>query len=119
MKMILPHRNFDSPEKRMELAMMLSLMIEGRAFSDIPYKPNISDDFFWTLDCGNDWKLKFTEDKPNEIEVYYRYHGDREQAFCYWLQFRLRAEMVGTGLVTVEGSGTAAWTPLNFPTAQP
>lgn len=98
MRLTLPHGQFNSLGKRLDLACMLHLFIEGRAISGIPYNPNEADTHFWTLDSGNDWKLRFFNDQPDTIEVSYRYGGEKEQAFAYWLQFRLRAEIHGPGL---------------------
>lgn len=37
----------------------------------IPYKPNEWDDSFWTIDSGNDWKIKFHDEQS--FEVIHRY----------------------------------------------
>lgn len=37
----------------------------------IPYKPNEWDDSFWTIDAGNDWKIKFHDE--HSFEVIHRY----------------------------------------------
>lgn len=85
----------DTPERREALARALSALIEGRILPDVPYKPNEHDDFFWTLDSGNDWKLKFNEQNTSRFEVYYRYHGRMEEVFVQWLTKRLKATPIG------------------------
>lgn len=50
-------------------AKKLSYFINWSGFE--PYKPNINDDSFWTIDANNDWKVKFNGDA--EFELIYRY----------------------------------------------
>lgn len=61
-------------------AKKLSHFINWRGFE--PYKPNENDDSFWTIDEGNNWKVKFHSDKyhsdknseeDNVFELVYRY----------------------------------------------
>jgi len=54
-------------------AAMLTLHLDD--FTQIPYKPNPSENDFWTLDYANNWKLKFDPD-AHSFEIYYRYPSD-------------------------------------------
>ncbi len=60
---------------REAFAKKLSYFINWRGFC--PYKPNKSDDSFWRIDGGNNWKVKFHCDKnsgcDNIFELVYRY----------------------------------------------
>lgn len=88
----LSRQSYD-PSTRTELARCLSQLIEGKAVRGIPYMPNDGDTLFWTLDSGNDWKLKFFEKEPNVFEVYQRYHAGEEE-FGRWLTYRMRLEVI-------------------------
>jgi hypothetical protein len=39
----------------------------------IPYMPNFGDTTFWTVDRGNDIKLKFFDEDRTRIEIIHRY----------------------------------------------
>lgn len=56
-------------EDRGDFARQLSFFLDHRGFN--PYKPNINDDSFWTIDANNDWKVSFYND--TEFELSYRY----------------------------------------------
>jgi hypothetical protein len=83
-------------DRRKNLAIDLSKFLNLREFQ--PYCPNEKDDFFWTIDGGNDWKLKFLEDQPNRVQIWYRYHAmgrnPHEEALIPWLVVRLGAKLV-------------------------
>lgn len=54
-----------------------------------PYKPNEHDDSFWTVDAGNDWKIKFYDDKPKEVEIIHRYNNQEAiTALSTWIAYR-------------------------------
>lgn len=57
---------------RMRFAKIVSNLFPHSSNFD-PYKPNEWDDSFWTLDQGNDYKLKFLSDEPNKVELRHRY----------------------------------------------
>ena len=63
-----------------------------------PYCPNEHDDFYWTIDSGNDWKIQFLKDQPHRLQIRYRYqNADRnphEEALIPWLVYRLGAKFV-------------------------
>lgn len=69
-----------------------------------PYCPNDPDDYYWTLDGGNDWKLKFSPDQPTTFEVIYRYNtgNDYEAAFALWLGVVLSAAPAPDGWTEVQ-----------------
>jgi hypothetical protein len=51
-----------------------------------PYKPNKDNYLFWTLDQGNDYKVKFFRDKPCELELIHRYCNlEVLILFAFWL----------------------------------
>lgn len=90
--MIIKHKhfNFGTPEERKRIINFVSTTIEGRK-DFIPYKPNEHDDRFWTLDSGNDWKILFYDDKPDQFRITYRYNSpevNKEERLCKWLQVR-------------------------------
>jgi hypothetical protein len=67
-----------SDSDKTKLAQDLTAIIEeGHLQDGIPYTPNAGDLDFWTLDSGNNWKLKLPYDRPNEFMVWYRYHSQR------------------------------------------
>jgi hypothetical protein len=90
--------NYSTPEARKRLVIFLSHTIEGRAYPDnsfAPYKPNETDDMFWTLDSGNNWKVKFHADEPQVFEIIYRYQcagNPYEEALAAWLAVRIHTQ---------------------------
>jgi hypothetical protein len=92
-------QDLSSVRQRAILVELLSATIEGRgptgAFS--PYKPNEADDSYWTLDSGNNWKVKFIPGEFGVFEIIYRYQcagNPFEQALAGWLKVRLDADPV-------------------------
>lgn len=64
---------FDSDQKKELFAKFVAdLFPDSIRFE--PYMPNQWDYSFWTVDRGNDWKLKFMDDRV--VEIRYRYHRD-------------------------------------------
>lgn len=47
-----PHADYSTTQARKRLVDLLSTTIDGHK-EFIPYKPNDNDDYFWTLDSGN------------------------------------------------------------------
>jgi len=92
---LITRNTYNTAANRKHLAEFLSATIEGdssRGFS--PYKPNEKDDTFWTLDSGNDWKVKFYPESPNIFEIIYRYQcpaNQFEEALAGWLKVRMCA----------------------------
>lgn len=39
----------------------------------LPYKPNELNDSFWTIDSGNDWKIKFYKEDNSIFEIIHHY----------------------------------------------
>lgn len=59
--------------------------------------PNEGDTTYWTLDGGNNWKLKFYPEQPEVFEIIYRYQCEAnpfEEALAGWLKVRIHAEPV-------------------------
>jgi hypothetical protein len=76
------HLDMCLPDTRRIIADLASSIIsanwwQGRSFE--PYMPNDGDTTFWTLDYGNDWKLKFTDD-----------HHTFEVLHCYQINDQTR-----------------------------
>lgn len=93
MKLTVPYDIASKPAKT-QLVKSISGLIEGNRSVFEPYRPNEYDWDFWTLDSGNDWKIKFYEN--NTFEIWYRYDKDCEIArkLVNWLTFRLSAHIV-------------------------
>jgi hypothetical protein len=68
----------------------------GDCYRDFePYKPMAHDDTFWTVDRGNDWKVKFFPDRPNEMEIMHRYRdADGVRKLCEWVAHRSGGKVV-------------------------
>ena len=74
---------------RKDMAEFVARCMGTRQYKDLPYKPNKHDNTFWTLDIGNDWKVKFFPDEPNTMEIIHRY-GNKEaiKALASWVAYR-------------------------------
>ena len=69
--------------------------INRRSLADIPYMPNEGDSTFWTIDMGNNWKIKFFDDEPDVFEVIHRYQNKQAiAALAGWLAFRLGGKIL-------------------------
>ena len=91
--------NLSTAEAKASLVALLSMNIGGHEYIDgfRPYQPNKTDDNYWTLDSGNDWKAKFFPEKPKQIEIRYRYQckgNHYEEALAGWLKVLIGAEPV-------------------------
>lgn len=95
---------YETAEKRLELAKFLAYTISGHNIGEphnIPYNPNEGDDSFWIIDSGNNWRLTFNREKPNQFKIYHRYGNptagnDMVERLAGWLLYRI------TGLKIVE-----------------
>lgn len=86
---------------------MLSYTIEGEQINGVPYMPTDNDGMYWTLDSGNNWKLKFSEHDSTLFEIYHRYQcpekgNDMVERLVKWLEYRI------TGLQIVEPESLTA-----------
>ena len=77
-------------ETRRFIATLASSIIEARGdgfpsrTNGLPYMPNEGDTSFWTVDSGNDWKIKFSDTSINTFEVIHRYQiNDRSRSNEY------------------------------------
>jgi len=89
--------DYANPDTRRMLAEFLSNTIEGRDHPEVPYKPNDNDDYYWTLDSNNNWKVKFYHEDPYSFEIIHRYQGGAnkyEEALAGWLEYKLGVERV-------------------------
>jgi hypothetical protein len=86
---------FDSPEARKQCATRLGRLV---SVNDIePYKPNEDDDLYWTIDSGNDWKVKFFADNPKRVQIRFRYNRperDLETPLSNWIMARWGGKMI-------------------------
>ncbi len=84
---------------RRQLVDIISDILEaGSCYDFTPYHPD-HDELFWTVDSGNDWKVKFFHDDPYSFRLTYRYAnhgwgGGKEAALAGWLKVRLGVEGV-------------------------
>lgn len=91
------HGDYSQEHGRKRMAEVLSRIIDALGSAEVPYMPNRGDHSYWTLDQGNDWKVKFLEDRPDCIRVTYRYQCEGnpyEEALAEWLKVRLGAVVV-------------------------
>ena len=87
----------DWPARR-NLATALSRMVCTNIHFT-PYNPQPEDNYFYTLDSGNNWKLKFFEDKPFVFEITFRYNckdQDYETGLFHWLEIAIGASKSNT-----------------------
>ena len=91
------HRGlFTEAKERKYYATLLSRLIAGRESDHVPYLPNEHNDYFWTLDTGNDWKVKFFPGDDEKFAITYRYEGTSntaEERFAGWLEHRLGVDI--------------------------
>lgn len=95
---------FPNPKDREIFAGLLArLFINPSNFE--PYKPNKDDDYFWVLDVGNDWKLKFFENYPDRFEITYRYQCEAnryEEALAEWLKVKYKVKVLEESRITLQ-----------------
>lgn len=93
MKLFNRFYQFDLEQERIKMARRLSFFVTGEnLLPEIPYKPNEGDSYFWTLDGGNDWKVKFFEEDPTRFDIIYRYnhlYPEKEKVLGEWLKIKL------------------------------
>lgn len=89
--------DYSTSDARLRLVTFISATIQGHKTDGFePYKPNEHDDMYWTVDSGNNWKVKFHADQPHVFEIIYRYNTgnpDYEKALAAWLKVRISAEV--------------------------
>lgn len=92
-------RSYSTAHSRERFAEYLSAILQvGKDRTFQPYKPNADDDLYWTLDAGNDWKVRFMPDDSGIFEIRYRYsvgNPEQEAALAGWLKARIGVEVVG------------------------
>lgn len=84
---------FKSAQSKQDMANYVSSTVEAGNSGFNPYKPNDWDDTFWTVDSGNDWKIKFIDDST--MEVIHRYHN-KEAIFglATWVAYRTGGKLI-------------------------
>lgn len=81
----------EPPQKQRFAEAVAKLFMNDSDFQ--PYRPNDADWDFWTVDQGNDWKLKFLAD--NAVQVRHRYsNGEAMTSLAGWLAYRTGGEVV-------------------------
>lgn len=97
--MLLQYRHgkfIDLVSRKAIVDMIAKLVVERGNFQ--PYMPNEGEHSFWTIDSGNDWKIKFHDDKPDCIELIYRYQDSTRnpqvECLAQWLVCRTGARLV-------------------------
>lgn len=63
---------------KQEIAYLVAAQLNWPKWDFQAYCPNKSDYFFWTVDEGNDWKLKFIQEEPGELWIYHRYGANEK-----------------------------------------
>jgi hypothetical protein len=89
--------SYETSNSRILFATFLSNTIEGADHPEVPYQPNDNDDYYWTLDSNNKWKVKFFYEDPYSFEIIHRYQGGVnkfEEALAGWLEYKLGVERV-------------------------
>lgn len=69
--------------------LLASIIVFPRSYQ--PYKPDALDSFYFTIDEGNNWKVKFSQTEPDVFEVYHRYQNSEnkfEEALAGWLCYK-------------------------------
>lgn len=107
--MILQFRasKFDTVESRKKIVESIAFFLRHGKDDDFqPYTPNglgkpeitLADSDFWTVDSGNDWKVKFHPETPDRLELFYRYQNShrnpQEECLVLWLVCRLSAKVI-------------------------
>lgn len=92
------NRLFDTPEKRREMARIISRILEAKGYPDDrfePSYPNASDDS-WIVDSNNNWRVEFPQEHPNRVAITYRYNGgeDKEGGLAGWLSVFLGLKVI-------------------------
>ena len=84
-------------DERKAIAEIVSGTIEAGRYKDcfVPYMPMDHDSFFWTVDTGNDWKVKFSEENLTDFEIFHRYNNNEVvKGLSTWIAFRLGHKIV-------------------------
>lgn len=87
----------NSITNRKQIAEIISCIVQGSVVRDIPYTVNSGDEC-WTVDCGNDWHLKFFDEDDKKLRINYRYNNketnNKEAALVSWLCQKLNAKVI-------------------------
>ena len=83
------------PHQRWSLAKHMALAVEGQDCKETPYPISGDRTDYWTVDRGNDWKIKFFDDDLKKIEIIHRYwDGQAVEALTAWLAYRFLGEVL-------------------------
>lgn len=94
MRVVLRTAECGTAKGRAEIAGIVSRTVNAFDITGFPYKPNENDDYYWTVDVGNDWKVRFFADCPHDFEIIHRY-DNREvvEGISRWFAYRLGGEV--------------------------
>jgi hypothetical protein len=97
-KIVFENQTFAQRAERQRIAEFLASTINGYycfCANGFPYKPNLPDDYFWTLDEGNDWKVRFFEDHAKSFQIIHRYNNyEAIKGLSEWVAFRLGGKVL-------------------------
>jgi len=86
---------FATESDRDKMATYLSYILNMGKKQGIPYKPD-DDSYFWTVDMGNDWRVKFFPDNQDTMEIIHRYKNmGAVSALSRWIAYRTGGKIVG------------------------
>jgi len=83
-------------DHRIEIARYLSFLIEGHEHSNVPYMPDESDEYYWTLDRMNNWKVQFDPGDKCCFEIRHRYRIDAVGVLSRWVSYHYGAVQEAT-----------------------
>ena len=77
---------------RKHYAGFISRVVEANTHRELPYFN--SGDYFWVLDSGNNWFLRFYDDEPATFSIEHRYNdADGLEAIAKWIAYRLGGKL--------------------------
>ena len=81
---------FTTEWARKSMALFVAAMIDPQtAKSDhFPYPPMIGDDYYWVLEGGNNWTLRFNRKDASEMTIIHRNGNVGLKALASWVAFR-------------------------------
>lgn len=86
----------ETEDRREHIARNLSMMFATwhRLEPFMPYRANANDSYFFTLDRGNDWKVKFYPTDVRKFTLIYRYSIESRylMGLADWICYRFDCE---------------------------
>ena len=108
MRIMLPDNQCETEEGRKAVATLIARTINEEERPDIPYQPeDDSFSFFWIVDAGNDWRVRFFRGIPDELEIVHRL-GENEElrqvGLVGWIAHRLNGKIEDAPLPLYDGA---------------